>query len=565
MVLFNYSTKELTAKVVYYGPGLCGKTTNLQYVHANLPGTIKGKMLSLATKTDRTLFFDFLPLDLGTIRGMKTRIQLYTVPGQVFYNETRKLVLKGADGIVFVADSQEQMLQANGESFRNLEENLKAHGMTLGEMPHVLQFNKRDLPKIASIEDMNAAINKFNAPFYETVATTGIGVQDTLKAITKLVLLHLTTKYDPKANARRAADATPTLTVPLPSVPAANGAGGIPLSAPDAMQRAATFARPSSIDLALEPSAAAGPPPPPNFHGTDMAEDGTEAPRFDDDEIEDLMDEVGDPAAAVERAAVPAQAEPLLHPFPMPAIDADNHFAPVDSVADFGDATIEMPSADVTMGATPNVEDTSPTVVVTEDEPWSADDEEPPRETTPTATIELPDVDPIQLAEPSDEEVDEESWTDDAVEPFPSIPARSGADLDHASVPLAADGGPERPAFELDSSFDPEWRTERFGDGLQTMRPGSADGPPPLTFDPPEDRDAPTAEFDAGDDHADDVPLELTEVAEDDRSLFDDPTLDVARLAAGHAKEIVVPVELGDGTEMRRFKLSVTLRLDPVD
>jgi len=152
MVLFNYSTRELTAKIVYYGPGLCGKTTNLQYIHANLPGDVKGRMLSLATKTDRTLFFDFLPIDLGEIRGMKTRVQLYTTPGQVFYNETRKLVLKGADGIVFVADSQEQMMAANVESFRNLEDNLRGHGMRLQEMPHVIQFNKRDLPNLANIE-----------------------------------------------------------------------------------------------------------------------------------------------------------------------------------------------------------------------------------------------------------------------------------------------------------------------------------------------------------------------------------------------------------------------------
>src|SRR5437867_6342808 len=196
MVLFNYSTRELTAKVVYYGPGLCGKTTNLQYIYDNLPGSVKGKMLSLATKTDRTLFFDFLPLDLGEIRGMKTRIQLYTVPGQVFYNETRRLVLKGADGVVFVADSQKQMLEANVDSYKNLEENLRVHSMRLADMPLVLQLNKRDLPNLASIEDLNGAINRYNSPFYESVATTGIGVQDTLKAITKLVLLHLTKKYD---------------------------------------------------------------------------------------------------------------------------------------------------------------------------------------------------------------------------------------------------------------------------------------------------------------------------------------------------------------------------------
>ena len=197
MVLFNYTSKELTAKIVYYGPGLCGKTTNLQFIYDNLPGHVKkGKMLSLATKTDRTLFFDFLPIELGRIRGMKTRVQLYTVPGQVFYNSTRKLVLKGADGVVFVADSQQKMMESNSESYKNLEDNLKEIGLRLEEMPLVMQFNKRDLPQLASVEEMNTHINRHNAPFYEAVATSGIGVEDTLKAVTKLVLNHLAVKYN---------------------------------------------------------------------------------------------------------------------------------------------------------------------------------------------------------------------------------------------------------------------------------------------------------------------------------------------------------------------------------
>jgi signal recognition particle receptor subunit beta len=196
MVLFNYSTRELTAKIVYYGPGLCGKTTNLQYIYDSLPDNVKkGKMLSLATKTDRTLFFDFLPIELGTIRGMKTRVQLYTVPGQVFYNSTRKLVLKGADGVVFVADSQSKMLEASAESYKNLEDNLREMGIRLEDIPLVMQFNKRDLPNLSSVEEMNTVINRHNAPFYEAVAPTGIGVEDTLKAITKLVLNNLAAKY----------------------------------------------------------------------------------------------------------------------------------------------------------------------------------------------------------------------------------------------------------------------------------------------------------------------------------------------------------------------------------
>jgi signal recognition particle receptor subunit beta len=195
MVLFNYSTKELTAKVVYYGPGLCGKTTNLQWVHEKLPIKNKGKMLSLATETDRTLFFDFLPIEIGSIRGMKTRIQLYTVPGQVFYNATRRMVLKGADAVVFVCDSQEAMLDANLESFENMRQNLEANEIDPDEIPIVLQYNKRDLPNALPIEILNERMNPHNYPFHEAIAVTGVGVEDTLKAVTKLVFKSLSVKY----------------------------------------------------------------------------------------------------------------------------------------------------------------------------------------------------------------------------------------------------------------------------------------------------------------------------------------------------------------------------------
>jgi signal recognition particle receptor subunit beta len=196
MVLFNYATKEITAKIVYYGPGLCGKTTNLQFVYDSLPSNNKSKMLSLATKTDRTLFFDFLPLDLGKIRGMRTKLQLYTVPGQVYYNSTRQLVLKGADGIVFVADSQDHAIDANVESLQNLEDNLKRQGVRIRDIPLVLQFNKRDLPNAMPVAELDKAINKLHVPHYESVATTGIGVEETLKGITQLVLVHLIRKYN---------------------------------------------------------------------------------------------------------------------------------------------------------------------------------------------------------------------------------------------------------------------------------------------------------------------------------------------------------------------------------
>src|SRR5208283_3783367 len=181
MVLFNAATKELTAKIVYYGPGLCGKTTNLQNVYDSLPQDGRGKMLSLATQTDRTLFFDFLPIELGTVRGMKTRIQLYTVPGQVFYDATRKLVLRGADAVVFVADSQAQALDGNKESFQNLIDNLKEQGSDLEKLPHVVQFNKRDIANAQPVETLDRELNRFGAPTFEACATEGRGVKETLK------------------------------------------------------------------------------------------------------------------------------------------------------------------------------------------------------------------------------------------------------------------------------------------------------------------------------------------------------------------------------------------------
>jgi signal recognition particle receptor subunit beta len=271
MVLFNYSTRELTAKIVYYGPGLCGKTTNLQYIYSSLPEDVKkGKMLSLATKTDRTLFFDFLPIDLGTIRGMKTRIQLYTVPGQVFYNSTRKLVLKGADGVVFVADSQSRMVEANIESYKNLEENLREMGIKIDEIPLVMQFNKRDLPNLSSVEEMNTRINRHNAPFYESVAMTGIGVEDTLKAITKLVLSKLSTKYSVQGAATRdeAVDhsprrqpAAPALQAAAPSQPAGPeelALDSLDIEAPGLGERAAPGG--ATVAMPAVPSRAAAPP-----------------------------------------------------------------------------------------------------------------------------------------------------------------------------------------------------------------------------------------------------------------------------------------------------------------
>jgi signal recognition particle receptor subunit beta len=191
MSFINYMAREINCKLVYYGPGLCGKTTNLQYIFERTNPEHKGKMISLATETERTLFFDFLPLSLGEIRGFKTRFHLYTVPGQVFYDASRKLILKGVDGVIFVADSQVERMEANEESIENLRTNLAEQGYSLERLPFVIQYNKRDLPNVASSEELRQLLNKSNVPDFDAVARTGIGVFDTLKAVAKLVLTEL--------------------------------------------------------------------------------------------------------------------------------------------------------------------------------------------------------------------------------------------------------------------------------------------------------------------------------------------------------------------------------------
>lgn len=191
MSFINYSSREINCKIVYYGPGLCGKTTNLQHIYDSTAPQAKGKLISLATETDRTLFFDFMPLELGTVRGFKTRFHLYTVPGQVYYDASRKLILKGVDGVVFVADSQEERFDANVESLYNLEENLQTQGYDLMKIPYVLQLNKRDLPSAVPPEELTAELLRKDEPVFEAIAATGEGVFDTLKAVAKQVLTEL--------------------------------------------------------------------------------------------------------------------------------------------------------------------------------------------------------------------------------------------------------------------------------------------------------------------------------------------------------------------------------------
>jgi len=217
MVFFNHATRQMTAKIVYYGPGLCGKTTNLNTIYGKTSQKARGEMVSLNTETDRTLFFDLLPMDVGMVGGFKTKLQLYTVPGQVFYNSTRKLVLKGVDGIVFVVDSQIAMLDASKDSFRNLEENLRELGLAMGDIPMVFQWNKRDLRNVVSVEDLEATLNPMGHPSFQSVASDGMGVFETLRGITKLALTHIKTHVMGDSQGAPAVKAQPLASAPAPA------------------------------------------------------------------------------------------------------------------------------------------------------------------------------------------------------------------------------------------------------------------------------------------------------------------------------------------------------------
>src|SRR5688572_12129338 len=255
MVQINFARREVNCKLVFYGPGLSGKTTNLEIIHKKVPDTARGNLTSIATEQDRTLFFDFMPLDLGQVAGMKTKLFLYTVPGQVYYDSTRKLVLQGADGVSFIADSDPNRMNDNIESFKNLEKNLKDYGVDMRKLPLVIQYNKRDLPGALSVQELNAKLNWIGAPVFEAVAVKGEGVMQTLKGISKLVVDRLNEEYAPVKSsvaAPVAAPASPAAPV-RPAAPppkAATPAVGTPNPAP----------RPAP---APAPRPAAAPPPPP--------------------------------------------------------------------------------------------------------------------------------------------------------------------------------------------------------------------------------------------------------------------------------------------------------------
>jgi len=296
MVVLNYTGGEINAKIVYYGPGLSGKTTNLEFIHEKTPEGARGKMVSMKTQTDRTLFFDFLPLELGEINSFRTRFLLYTVPGQVYYNATRKLVLKGVDAVVFVADSSRAKLDENLESLRNLEQNLNEHGMSLDTLPWVIQYNKRDAADAMTVRDLDARLNPLRVQAFEAVATTGTGVYETFRGIASLMYTSLKERLESGELAGEEIE-TPAAVIPTAAVAAEPARPAQPVAAP---------ARPAAPVAPPAPAATAAPSAPP------------EHDEFELDDAVDLMlrefDHTPKPAAAPRAKEAPAAAPTPVTP-----------------------------------------------------------------------------------------------------------------------------------------------------------------------------------------------------------------------------------------------------------
>jgi signal recognition particle receptor subunit beta len=549
MVVFNYSSRELTTKVVYYGPGLCGKTTNLQFIYDSMPPGVKGKMLSLATKSDRTLFFDFLPIDLGEIGGMKTKVQLYTVPGQVFYNETRRLVLKGADGVVFVADSQEDMMDANKDSFRNLEENLQGHGLELASMPHVLQYNKRDLPNALDVDKLNEALNTYNVPFYEAVATQGIGVQETLRHITKLVLVHLNERYGDKRRKSRSA------TVAEEVDAAAGAPQATPVDAGPEQQPSPPPAEPSPEPEAPPEAPAASAPP--EEHGFALADEPAPPPQAHEPPPEPPPEEAQlampsapepEPAAEEPAAAAPRQHEPAAQAPPPEPPDEE---------------PLAMPSA-----PEPAQEEPVPEEPFREEEPLAMPAEPepgpPPEPAWPEWAAPEPDAASREPAQPVASAEPEPAWAGEALDepamapedPWAAAPASPAPEpvtfdsddilgvtesLSEASVAVAVEEeAPEEvfrvaPAVQDAVGIGSTQQIERSE--LDRALGGSSSGWAGVRTD------AHAMQVGAGD------------------PLFAEPGVEPTRLKPGAPQEILVPLELEVAGEIHRYRLVLKLQL----
>jgi len=307
MVSINYSSREVNCKIVYYGPGLSGKTTNLQYVHSKVPQNTRGNLISLATEADRTLYFDFLPINIGTINGFAAKFQLYTVPGQVYYNATRKLVLRGVDGVVFVADSQPDKMEENIESLANLEENLREYGYDMATLPVAIQYNKRDLPGVLPVSELNGRLNPSGWPYFEASATIGNGVFDTLKHIIKLVLSKAKDAGAGRAPASAAAPRPAPAPAAEPPRPAAAAEPVAPAPAAEpprpAAEPATPVQAPAAVATAPPPVPEPTPAPPEPTPPAPQVESPTAARPFPGDRTGGIE------ATDVKPAETPAQAE----------------------------------------------------------------------------------------------------------------------------------------------------------------------------------------------------------------------------------------------------------------
>jgi signal recognition particle receptor subunit beta len=482
MVFFNYALRKLNAKIVYYGPGLCGKTTNLVWIHDHFEGGERGKMISLATEGDRTIFFDLLPLEIGTIRGMDVTLQLYTVPGQVHYNSTRQLVLRGADGVVFVGDSQRAMQSSNIDSFKNLQENLLLQGISLDGFPHVLQFNKRDLKDIVPAEELNDELNHYSVPIFEAVATEGVGVQETLEGIVKLVMRNLRQRYEGKTTGARTPgledsqvdvhEPPPTPPPVEPVVPPGEPAEPVAVSEPPpAAEPAAPPEEPVPIfdpeppPPGAEPEPPPAEPEPPPVEATAPPEEPLEEITFEPEEL--TVEEPSAPAEPPAAEEPPPEAPPEPSPEPMPAGD------PAETV-DFSKASGSDPFGGLGGG----FEDEVSTAVydVNDDSAIDFDElkklDEQPGAATPPPPPEAPEAAPPAFDLDS---TDAGAKTQDAIE---RDPKESMAAFDFDAPAPDMDSIPD---FELD---EPEPRPPRVKAAQEAPPPSEPEVTPPPAFEP---------------------------------------------------------------------------------
>ena len=488
MVFFNYALRKLNAKIVYYGPGLCGKTTNLQWIHDHFEGGQRGKMISLATEGDRTIFFDLLPIDIGSIRGMDVTLQLYTVPGQVHYNSTRQLVLRGADGVVFVADSQRTMKASNTESFENLQENLMLQGIDLKDFPHILQFNKRDLRDLLSPEDLNESLNIFSCPIFEAIGTEGIGVQESLEGIVKLVMRNLREKYEPVASASGPQALKPMQATVPGAFQAPSAERPVETSDPLASDFVSELVRPPEVDLGEvstpDLAAATVETPAPVESAWDQTPDVGSGAKFDpfgdEDEISTAVYEPDDEQITAAEAELDVPDFGAEAPAFAPAEEAEASELKIEESAEFGGLFTDPRDEDGTSKDVP-----TPVSSVIEPEPDSSDDFRDDLDTDPGVVTDQPE--PV----PSEESLDDlfetevptvKAFVDDVME---VVETQGAVANDYVPAPASVDPS------EMGAGALP---TDRYEDRIEAPGPFA---PVPTDEEPADEFEASKAEEEA--------------------------------------------------------------------